>query len=154
MSISFNTATLLNGNGIDVASLVSELTAPQTAAITALQSQQSALSSDSGLLTGYNSDLSTLASAIAALADPNGQLASLTATSSQPTVFNATAQSTATPGTHQITVGNLATTGTVFTDPLSAPTPPSLPAAPPAATSNFKSAERAAQPTTFPSLRA
>ncbi len=118
MGISFNTATLLNGNGINVSSLVSEITAPQTAAISALQSQQSALSSNASLLSGYNSDLNSLASAIAVIADPNGQLASLTATSAQPNVFNAIAQSTASPGTHEITVGNLATTGTVFTDPL------------------------------------
>ena len=118
MGISFNTATLLNGNGINVSALVSEITAPQTAAITALQSQKSDLAANAGLLSGYNSDLNSLASAIAILADPNGQLASLTATSAQPNVFNAIAQSTATPGTHEITVGNLATTGTVFTEPL------------------------------------
>ena len=118
MGISFNTATLLNGNGINVSSLVSEITAPQTAAIAALQSQQSDLSSNASLLSGYNSDLNSLASAIAVLADPNGQLAALTATSAQPNVFNAIAQSTASPGTHEITVGNLATTGTVFTEPL------------------------------------
>jgi len=118
MGISFNTATLLNGNGINVSALVSEITAPQTAAITALQSQKSDLATNAGLLSGYNSDLNSLASAIAILADPNGQLASLTATSAQPNVFNAIAQSTATPGTHEITVGNLATTGTVFTEPL------------------------------------
>jgi flagellar hook-associated protein 2 len=118
MGISFNTATLLNGNGINVSALVSEITAPQTAAIRALQSQQSNLSTNAGLLSGYNSDLNSLASAIAVLADPNGQLASLSATSAQPNVFNAIAQSTATPGAHEITVGNLATTGTVFTEPL------------------------------------
>jgi len=119
MGISFNTATLLNGNGIDVSSLVSELLASKTAAITALQSQQSGLSNQTGLLTSYNNDLNALASAVAVLADPNGQIGSLTATSAQPNVLNATAQSTATPGTHQITVENLATTGTVFTAPVS-----------------------------------
>ena len=122
MGISFNTATLLNGNGINVSAIVSEITAPQKAAITALQSQQSDLSTNAGLLSGYNSDLNSLASAISVLADPNGQIASLAATSAQPNVFNATAQSTATPGTHEVTVGNLATTGTVFTEPLASAT--------------------------------
>jgi hypothetical protein len=74
MGISFNTATLLNGNGINVSALVSEITAPQTAAISALQTQQSNLSTDAGLLSGYNNDLNNLASAIAVLADPNGSL--------------------------------------------------------------------------------
>ncbi len=118
MGISFNTATLLNGNGINVSALVTEILAPQNSAIAALQQQQTNLSSQAGLLTGYNNNLTNLATAIAALANPNGQVASLTATSSQPSIVNANAQSTATPGTHQIIVSNLATTGTVYTDPL------------------------------------
>src|SRR5215813_13356296 len=115
MGISFNTSTLLNGNGINVSALVSELLAPQTSALTALQNQQSTLSSQTSLLSGYNNDLNALASAVAVLADPNGQIGSLSATSAQPNVVTATAQSGATPGTHQITIENLATTGTVFT---------------------------------------
>jgi flagellar hook-associated protein 2 len=122
MGISFNTATLLNGNGINVSALVSEILAPQTAAITALQSQQSDLSSQAGLLTGYNNDLNSLASAVAVLADPNGQIGALTATSAQPSIFSATAQTGASPATHEITVGNLASTGTVFTDPVASAT--------------------------------
>jgi len=118
MGISFNASSLLNGNGIDVQSVVSAILTPETTDLTALQNQQTDLSSNAGLLAGFNNNLTALAAAVAALADPNGALASLDATSSQPTILTASAQTTAIPGTHSIVVSSLATTGTVYTEPL------------------------------------
>jgi flagellar hook-associated protein 2 len=118
MGISFNAAGLLNGNGIDVQSIVNAILGPESANLTALQNQQTDLSSNAGLLAGFNNNLTSLATAVTALADPNGPLASLDATSSQPSILTATAQTTAIPGTHQIVVNSLATTGAVYTDPL------------------------------------
>ena len=118
MGISFNASSLLNGNGIDVQSIVNAILGPANASLSALQNQQTDLSSDAGLLAGINNNLSALATAVAALADPNGALASLDATSSQPTILTASAQTTAIPGSHQIVVSTLATTGTVYTDPV------------------------------------
>jgi flagellar hook-associated protein 2 len=118
MGISFNASSLLNGNGLDVASVVKAILTPETSNLTALQNQQTSLTSDAGLLASYNNDLNSLATAVNALNDPSGPLASLIATSSQPSILTASADTTAISGTHQIVVSSLATTGTVYTDPV------------------------------------
>jgi flagellar hook-associated protein 2 len=108
----------LNGNGIDVGSVVTAILKPQTASVTTLQNQQTDLSTQAGLLSGYNNNLTSLAAAVVALANPSGPLASQSATSSDSSILTASAATTATTGTHQIVVSNLATTGTLYTDPL------------------------------------
>jgi flagellar hook-associated protein 2 len=118
MGISFNAAGLLNGNGIDVSSIVQELLSQQTATITALQNQQTDLSTNTGLLQGFNNNLTNLASAVLDLANPLGPLTAQAATSSDSSVLTATAQTNATAGSHQIVVSNLATTATVYTNPI------------------------------------
>src|SRR6266446_967542 len=118
MGISFNAAALLNGNGIDVKSVVNAILSRQTGPLTIWQNEQTDLSTQSGLLTGLNNNLTSLAAAVISLADPNGPLASQSATSSQPGILTASADTTATAGTHQIVLSNLATIGTIYTDPL------------------------------------
>ena len=118
MGISFNAAALLNGNGIDVKSVVNAILSRETGPLTIWQNQQTDLSTQSGLLNGLNNNLTSLAAAAISLADPNGPLASQLATSSQPGILTASADTTATAGTHQIVVNNLATIGTIYTDPL------------------------------------
>ncbi len=118
MGVSFNALALLNGNGINVTSVVNAILSPENASITIYQNQQTDLATQAGLLAGINNNLTNLATAAAALADPNGPLASFAATSSQPSILTASAQNTAAPGTHQIVVSSLATTGTLFTNPL------------------------------------
>ena len=70
MGISFNASSLLNGNGIDVQSIVNAILGPANASLSALQNQQTDLSSDAGLLAGINNNLSALATAVAALENP------------------------------------------------------------------------------------
>ena len=82
MGVSFNAAALLNGNGIDVQSVVTSLLAPESGSISILQNQQTDLSTQAGLLSGINNNLTSLAQAVLALADPTGPLASQSATSS------------------------------------------------------------------------
>jgi flagellar hook-associated protein 2 len=118
MGVSFNAAALLNGNGIDVQSVVNSLLADESGTITNFQNQQTDLSTQAGLLAGYNNNLTSLAAAVLALADPTGALASQSATSSDSSILTASAQTTATPGTHEIVVSLLATTGALYTDPL------------------------------------
>lgn len=118
MGVSFNASSLLNGNGIDIQSVVSAILSPKTAVLTALQNQQTDLSTQAGLLSGYNNNLNALETAVNALTNIDGPLASMTSTSSQPTMLTAVAQSSAAPGTHQIVVTSLATAGTVYTDPV------------------------------------
>ncbi|MBZ5663593.1 MAG: flagellar filament capping protein FliD [Acidobacteriia bacterium] len=118
MAISFNAAGLLNGNGIDVNSVVNAILNQQAGPLSIWQNEQTDLSTEAGLLSGLNNNLTNLAASVQSLADLNGPLASLSATSSQPSILTASAQTTAASGTHQIVVSSLATTGTIYTNPL------------------------------------
>src|SRR5437763_6135682 len=118
MAVSFNSAALLNGNGINVSSVVNAILSPKSGSISLLQNQQTDLSTKAGLLTGLNNNLTNLAAAVLSLASISGPLTAQSATSSQSGILTATAQTTTPIGTHQIVVSNLATIGTVYTDPL------------------------------------
>jgi flagellar hook-associated protein 2 len=115
MGISFNAASLLNGNGINVSAVVAELQAASSGQLTTWQQDQTNLQTQQSLLTSINSDLSNLASAVNALSDPAGVLTSVSATSSQPVILTATAQNTAAAGIYNVVVSTLATTGTLYT---------------------------------------
>lgn len=116
MTISLNPGTLLNGNGIDVASLVAASLAPENARANTLQQQVAALQNQSSLLTGINDDLSSLSSSVNALTDVSSPLSAMSAQSSQSTILTASAQAGATAGTHTIVVSTLATQGTIYTN--------------------------------------
>jgi len=116
MGISLNPSAILNGQGINVSALVQEVLSESSGQLTLWQDQQSTLQSQASDLTTINSDLNTLAAAVQALADPLGALTSLSATSSDTSVLNASASTSATAGTNQIVVSTLATAGTVYTD--------------------------------------
>ncbi len=118
MAISFNPTALLNGNGIDIQSVVNAILSQRSGSLTGWQQQQTDLSVQAGLLAGFNNNLNSLATAANALADLNGPLAARSAVSSQSDILTASALTTAIPGTHQIVVSSLATTGTLYTDPL------------------------------------
>jgi flagellar hook-associated protein 2 len=118
MGISFNAASLLNGNGIDIKSVVNAILTPESAPLTAWQNQQTDLSTQAGLLAGLNNNLTTLAAAALALASSTGPLSSQSATSSDSSILTATAATAAVAGSHQIIVSSLATTGTLYTNPL------------------------------------
>ena len=118
MGISFNAASLLNGNGIDVNAVVSELQSASSGQLTLWQQEQSDLQTKASQLTTINTDLSSLASAVQALTDPLGAFSAVTASSSLPAVVTATASSSATPGNHTLVVSSLASSGTVYTAPL------------------------------------
>lgn len=119
MGISFNAAQLLNGNGIDVNSLVSQIQSEESGELTVWQQEQTTLQTQATALTSINNDLNSLQSAVAALSDPTGALASMSATSSIPAILTATAQNSAPAGNHTITVTALASAGTVYTNPVS-----------------------------------
>jgi flagellar hook-associated protein 2 len=118
MAISFNAASLLNGNGIDVKSLVNSILGQQTGPLTTWQNEQTDLSTQAGLLAGLNNNLTNLTAAVLALASSSGPLTSQSATSSDSGILTASAATTAPAGTHQIVVSKLATAGTLYTDPL------------------------------------
>jgi len=91
MGISFNAASLLSGNGIDVNSVVSEIQAAQSGQVKAWQADQTTLQTQATAITSINTDLSNLATAVQGLS--NGALAALTANSSESAIVTGTAQS-------------------------------------------------------------
>ncbi|HUN60844.1 MAG TPA: flagellar filament capping protein FliD [Candidatus Sulfotelmatobacter sp.] len=113
---STNTSGAGLGQGIDVQEFVQYAVADQEAVITSLQSQQSTLDSQTTELSTIESDMSSLDTALQALSDPLGALAAQTVTSSDSGVISGTADSTASTGTHTITVSNLATTSSYYSD--------------------------------------
>jgi flagellar hook-associated protein 2 len=106
------------GQGINVQQFVQFAVADQEAAITNLQNEQTTLGSQTGELATISSDLTNLQNAANALSDPLGALAALDATSSDSSVVNATASSTAAAGSHTVTVTSLATTSSYYTNEL------------------------------------
>lgn len=120
MGISLNPSTILSGQGIDVSSLVQQIISEQSGELTVWQGQQTTLATQEGLLEGMENNLTNLQTSVAALANPTGALTAQAATSSDESVLTAAAQSTAVTATHQIFVTNLATAGTLYTDPIAA----------------------------------
>ena len=120
MGISLNPSTILSGQGIDVSSLVQQIITEQSGELTVWQGQQSTFATQDGLLEGMENNLVSLQTAAEALASPTGALTAQAATSSQTGVLTATADTAAISATHQIAVNNLATTGTLYTDPIAA----------------------------------
>jgi flagellar hook-associated protein 2 len=127
MGVTLNPATLLNGGGMDVSSVVSQIEAQQQGQVTIWQNEQTDLSTDDGVLLGLNQNLSTLQTDIQALANPNGPLAALAANSSDSSILTADAQVGATSGTYQIVVNNLASAGQIYTAELPSATASFLP---------------------------
>src|ERR1700728_791849 len=120
MGVSLNPSTILSGQGIDVSSVVSQIVSEQSGQLSVWEGQHSTLATQEGLLEGEENNLTSLQNAVAALADPTGALAAQAATSSDTSVLTATAQSTAVTATHTVVVNSLATTGTLYTDPIAA----------------------------------
>jgi len=116
MAISLNPGSLLNGNGIDVNSLVTQSLAPMNGQVQTLQQQQSDLQNQANVMSSINNDLSSLSSAVNSLSDVLGPLSAMTAQSSQTNVLTASAQSSATAGTHTVIVSTLASQSTLYTD--------------------------------------
>ena len=102
------------GVGIDVTTTVNQLMAMARRPETAMQTQMQTNSQMISDLSGINSQLSALSTAVTSLSDPTGALAGQNATSSNPSVITATADSTAAAGVHSIVVSQLATTSTVY----------------------------------------
>lgn len=116
MGISLNPSTILSGQGIDVSTLVTESLSASDGQLTVWQGQLGTLQTQASDLTSMNNDLNSLATAVQALSDPVGVLSAQAAVSSDTGVLTATAGSTATAGTHEIVVNNLATPGVVYTN--------------------------------------
>ncbi len=127
MGISFNAASLLNGNGIDVSAIVSEIQAGQSGQLTTWKGDQTTLQTQATTIGNINNDLSSLLTSVQALSDPTGALTGLTATSSESEILTATVQAGATAANYNVVVSSLATTGTLYTDSIANATTSVLP---------------------------
>src|SRR5271166_6360218 len=83
-----------------------------------MQQQQSDISQQISMLGTISNDLQALATAANTLQDITGGLDARTATSSQSSIVTATADSTAAIGNHTVTVSNLATISSSYSDPV------------------------------------
>ena len=118
MAISLNPATILNGNGLDVATLVDQILQQRSGQLNIWQDQLTTLQSQATALNTINTDLLNLQTAVNGLSDPVGALTAMAADSSIPGILTASATSKAIPGNHTIIVAGLASAGTVYTQPV------------------------------------
>ena len=116
MGISLNSSSLLNGQGLDVNSLVSQIMNQKSGQLTEWQNEQTTLQLQAGALKSINDDLSALATAVTTLADPLGPFTVPAATSSNTSIVTASATTSAPAGTHTVVVHALATVGLIYTD--------------------------------------
>src|SRR5271166_5359471 len=109
-------------SGIDVGSVVKELMQVEEAPETQLQSEQSTITSQVSALTNINTELTTLADSVNSLNDLNGAMSQMTSGSSDSTIVAASANSTATAGTHTVVVSKLATVSSSYSGYISSGT--------------------------------
>jgi len=106
--------------GIDVSSVVDSLMQVEDQPMTQMQSEQTTINSQISALTTINTELTALQTSVQALEDPiNGALSQMTAGTSDSSLVAAAADNTATAGTHTVTVSQLATTSSSYSDYIS-----------------------------------
>jgi flagellar hook-associated protein 2 len=103
-------------SGIDVASTVAELMQIERQPEAQMQQQQSDISQQISMLGVMSGDLQALYTAANSLRDATGGLQAKTATSSRNDIVTASADITAAIGNHTVTVSNLATISSSYSD--------------------------------------
>src|SRR5581483_5182810 len=106
------------GDGIDVTSIVNQILDSERGPVKLLQSQQSQIASETAVLNRLSLNLSALEDKVNNLKDITGGLSGMVATSSQESVFTASALSSATAGSHVVVVSQLATTSSAYSNAL------------------------------------
>jgi len=101
-------------SGIDVSSVVNELMQVEEQPETQMQNEQTTINSQISALTNIGTELSTLQSSVQSLSDLDGAFSQMTTGSSDDSIVDASADSTATAGTHTVVVSQLATTSSSY----------------------------------------
>ena len=127
MGISFNASSLLSGNGINVSEVVQELQSADSGQLTAWQSDLTTLQTQASAINSINSDLSNLQSAVQQFSGPASVFTQLAANSSESAIVNASVQSGATAGNYNVVVSQLASAGTLYTASVASATTSILP---------------------------
>jgi flagellar hook-associated protein 2 len=121
VGLNFGSAT--SGAGFDVTTTVSSILGIQQAIETPWKTQLSTLQAQDTVFTSLGTDLSTLTTAMQALTTGDGVLAEKQGSSSDSNVLTLTGASpTAVAGSHTVTVQNLASTASEYTDEITDPT--------------------------------
>ncbi len=118
VGISFGSPT--SGQGFDVATTVSQITASMQAVETPWNNQLTQLKSEDTAYTALGTDLSSLTTSLQALTDFQGVLASMEGSSSNTSVLQLTsASNTAIAGSHTVVVSTLAQTNSYYSNDFS-----------------------------------
>jgi len=116
MAITVNTSALLSSGGFDVQSLADAMIQADSAPEQIWQSQLQTAQSQASALQTLSSDLSNLSEDAHALNDYVGAFSSRTSSSSDSSVVTATVASGASVGTHTVTVTNLASNASYYSN--------------------------------------
>jgi flagellar hook-associated protein 2 len=103
-----------SSSGINVASAVSQAMAALSLPEQQMLAQQSTLQTEASGIGQIQTDVETLQNALNALGDPAGSLASMTATSSDPSVVDASAAAGTPSGSHIVIVANIASSASAY----------------------------------------
>lgn len=115
MSVGLSFGSITSGTGIDVDATVSQILSIQQAVEQPWKDQLASLQSQDTALSAIGTDLSTLSSSLQALTDFTGVFASKKGSSSNTDVLQlASASTSATSGSHSITVTSLAQTSSNY----------------------------------------
>lgn len=109
-----NSASGTTGSGIDVTAAVNAALYALRAPERQMQDDQATLNTQVSALQDIQNKLTTFQATVQDLSDSWGTFNSLTVTSSDPSILNATASASATKGSHVIQVSHLATTASYY----------------------------------------
>lgn len=116
-----------SSSGIDVASAVSQALTALSAPEQQWLAQQTTLQSQATGIDQIQTDVSALATILTTLGDPLGALSSMTTTSSDTNVLNATTTAGAVAGSHVVIVNNIASSASSYSNSVATSSTP-LPA--------------------------
>jgi flagellar hook-associated protein 2 len=105
-----------SSSGIDVSSAVAAAIAADSVPEQQWEAQQSTLQTQTSDINQIQTDVTTLETSLSTMSDPAGALASMTATSSDTDVVQASAASGTAAGTHVVVVNNIASTASWYSN--------------------------------------
>lgn len=129
MGSSINLSSILSAlgsssSGINVQTAVAEEIANESAPMYQWEQQQSTLQTQTSDIKSIESDITTLQNSLTTLNDPVGTLTSMTATSSDSSILNASAAAGTAAGTHIVVVNNVATNASWYSTDVATSTTP------------------------------
>ena len=116
MSSTIDSTTLSGSTGLDVGATVAQLMQTERIPERQWQAQQQTIAAQASALREFNNRLETLETRANTLKDITGAFGQFTAESSDESVFSATADSTAAAGDHIVSVTQLATVSSLYSE--------------------------------------